>query len=532
MDNLINIKTLFNSIKNLLNLLSFPFVSAFSIVIFVIIYTKTSINCYLLSLFFIIPLLPVLVISLIKKRYRLIISTIFIGFIIFLFVLRITNIEDQYNLALKSINKSTGSIGYVNDFPIRKNGKLELQFKILGIKTLDVNDFILVKPFSIRIRINDSDLNISNLNISKGNTFIINQKIILPQEKVFNYQYRKNLFYRGIYGTINLKKQNLITTNLNLSPSYYNFLNKSFWKLRESLLSKLKNNLNDDSYGFILSIFFGIRSEMNVGVNDDFRISGMLHLLAISGLHIGFIGGFFLLFFRLFLSKSLSFFLSLIILTFYVLLILISPSSARAYIMYFIQASLFIIGFTSSSLAIISISAIILLFYNPFFLFNVGFQLSFLATIGIVIFSKDLNDILFILPLNKPKAVLSIFIAAFLSLFFVQWVLFERAYIFSILTSIIMIPLFEIIFIILFFAIIFIGLSNLFILSHLVDFIVSIYLKLVYYSAFIFPLDLPKINPILGYSLIPISFILLYLIISNISGIKNSFLKSKKPIHY
>ncbi len=507
--------------KNLLRLLSFPLLLALSIILFVIIFANTKINCFLLFLFFLIVFLSLFILFLILKKKQLAISSILISMVLFIFTFRLAYIENDYKFALENINSSTGAIGYVSEFPVRKNGKLDLNVKVIGVKNRDIKDFIFIKPFNIRVTLSDDII----INLHKGTAIIINQKVSLPREKVFDYQYRKNLYYNNIYGVVSLKQENLKISNLKLAPAYYNFFNKNIWKMRDKILLNLKTNLNKESYAFILSIFFGIKSEMDRTTYDDFSISGMLHLLAISGLHIGFIAGFFLSLFKTFLSKSISYIISLIILSLYMLLIIVSPSSERAYLMYFIQALFFIIGFTSSSLAVVSLSAIILLFINPFFVFNVGFQLSFLATVGIIMFSNDLDDLFFIVPINKPRKILSISMGTFLSLFVVQWILFQRAYLFSIFTSLIMIPLFEIIFIFLFFSIIVIGIFNLFIFAKIVDFIVFIYLKLVYYSALVLPISLPKIDPVFGYILIPISLILSYLAIFNIGKIKKLFFK-------
>ena len=136
----------------------------------------------------------------------------------------------------------------------------------------------------------------------------------------------------------------------------------------------------------------------------QFQKTGLYHLLAISGAHVGVISGFLFFFLRfLFRPRKLIYTILLVSLAFYGCLVEGQPSVFRAVIM----ASLFFIGkiiFARVNLLnTISLSALILLFLNPFSLNEAGFQLTFLATSGLILFYQPIYRFLPPLPLKLTE---------------------------------------------------------------------------------------------------------------------------------
>ncbi|HQB62074.1 MAG TPA: ComEC/Rec2 family competence protein, partial [Spirochaetota bacterium] len=275
-------------------------------------------------------------------------------------------------------------------------------------------------------------------------------------------------------------------------------------------LSVFKTSLSQDSFGFFSSIFFGSKTELDETVLQEFRDSGLIHLLAISGLHIGFIGAIFLKFFSIFLSKTKSYILSVTFLYLYVLLLPSQPSALRAALMYSITASFFVMGNRTLSVTILSFSAIILLFINPYCIYNLGFQFSYLATLGIILFNKDLGRFLpNILP-GKIKDSISVTFCAFAAVFFLQWAIFGRAPLFSLITSIVFVPLFELLFSSLFITTIVFLIFRIEFMVAIMDKMIILFLKAVSLAGKVSPVNLPDIPLYLGYIGIPIILFVFY----------------------
>jgi len=149
------------------------------------------------------------------------------------------------------------------------------------------------------------------------------------------------------------------------------------------------------------ALLLGEDGRLDQKIDLQFQKTGLYHLLAISGAHVGVVSGFLFFFFRfIFRSRKLIYTILLVSLVFYGCLVEGQPSVFRAVIM----ASLFFIGkiiFARVNLLnTISLSALILLYLNPFSLNEAGFQLTFLATSGLILFYQPIYRFLPPLPLK------------------------------------------------------------------------------------------------------------------------------------
>jgi competence protein ComEC len=163
--------------------------------------------------------------------------------------------------------------------------------------------------------------------------------------------------------------------------------------MRQKLQQKIENHFSSETSvltpqeAVLEALLLGERSRMDPFVTKSLQKSGIYHLFAISGAHIAIIS--FFLFSLLKLSRvpaRLSYLFVIVFLVFYAFLVEGRPSVMRATIM----AVAFLLGKliwrNVNLINTISISAFILLVFNPFSLFNVGFQLTFAATFSIILF--------------------------------------------------------------------------------------------------------------------------------------------------
>lgn len=163
------------------------------------------------------------------------------------------------------------------------------------------------------------------------------------------------------------------------------------YHLRSSLLSTYRlNGIEGEEFGFLAALTLGVKDYLNDELIEAYSDSGAMHVLAVSGLHVGIIYIMLnhLLFFlrRKPILRILQALLFLAAIWLFALLTGLSPSVNRASAM----ITFVIIGKASgkkpSTYNSVAASAFILLLIDPQSLFNVGFQLSFLAVVAIIFF--------------------------------------------------------------------------------------------------------------------------------------------------
>lgn len=136
----------------------------------------------------------------------------------------------------------------------------------------------------------------------------------------------------------------------------------------------------------IKAILLGDKSDLDVDIKQAFINTGAMHMLAVSGLHIGVIVMLLGLMFKylfLFRGKILAFILMILLLWFYAFLTGFSASVVRAVVMFTILIVAQLLRRGYQPITSLSIAAFVILLIDPLALFDIGLQLSFLAMVGI-----------------------------------------------------------------------------------------------------------------------------------------------------
>ena len=162
-------------------------------------------------------------------------------------------------------------------------------------------------------------------------------------------------------------------------------------RLSTTLRSSLYNNLPQSVGGLAMSVFFGDRSGLSPAQQDNVRLSGLAHVTSVSGMHVAFLMGFLLL---LFGNKKWAFFPALIVLFIFVALAGFPASAMRAAIMQTLVLFAAWRGRQNDTLTGLAVALAILTAQNPFAVADVGLQLSFTATLGIVLFANRWQNVL------------------------------------------------------------------------------------------------------------------------------------------
>lgn len=169
-------------------------------------------------------------------------------------------------------------------------------------------------------------------------------------------------------------------------------------KIREHINFKLKKySFKPDELAIINAILLGQRQNISEDVYTNYRNAGAIHILAISGLHIGII----LIMLSSFFKPLERFRYGIYIKTVLIILILwsfaiiagLSASVTRAVSMFSIVAIGMHLKRPTNIYNTLAISIFVLLLFKPLFLFDVGFQLSYLAVFGIVSLNPTLDKL-------------------------------------------------------------------------------------------------------------------------------------------
>lgn len=150
----------------------------------------------------------------------------------------------------------------------------------------------------------------------------------------------------------------------------------------------IDKNLSLPQSGLLEAMLLGYRREISPAITDQFSKAGVSHIIAISGLHITIMAGLlFYLLMALGVPRQKSFWPALVILFLYVVMIGFRASAVRALIMGAVLFYALKIGRLKKSINVLVLAAVVLLLINPkLLIFDVGFQLSFLAVLGILYF--------------------------------------------------------------------------------------------------------------------------------------------------
>lgn len=200
------------------------------------------------------------------------------------------------------------------------------------------------------------------------------------------FSFKRYLSYHLIHQQAYLRSNNWKIIHQNNDISIFAYASN----IRKMLISKLEEmGVKDKQLNVASALILGYKNEIDAQLKSAYSSAGAMHVLAVSGLHVGII--------FLILNQAFQFFnklkygnyikgiLIIILLWAYALLTGLSPSVMRAATMF----SFIVAAKTTKSNAnffnTLAASALFLLIINPFLLMEVGFQLSYLAVIGIVV---------------------------------------------------------------------------------------------------------------------------------------------------
>jgi len=235
--------------------------------------------------------------------------------------------------------------------------------------------------------------------LSYGSQIIFN-KPLQPIKNSGNpgaFDYRRYCAFQDIYHQAFLKSGEFVVLTQKKEKSIKKFL----FDAQEKTVSIFHNYISGDKEkGLAEALLIGYKDDLDKNLVQSYTNTGVVHIIAISGMQLALIYGFLLVIFKPFQKIRLIRFLKplTIILTLWLFSLMSGASASvlRAAVM----LTCVVIGESfSKKISIfntLAASAFILLSYNPFWLWDVGFQLSYSAVLSIVIFMKPIYSLFYI----------------------------------------------------------------------------------------------------------------------------------------
>lgn len=327
-----------------------------------------------------------------KKEYLII-------FLICLFIsfFKILYLENQFSNMYRNVPEAIQVVGTIVSEPIQKK-----YTTLYTIKIDKINGDKKYKNTNLKLYVKNGK---KLKRYEFGDKILLKADFELPEARrnTGGFDYKEKLKIKGIYGIIEAETSNIKVVkkeNVNICIKTINFISNK-------IKNKIDTIIPENEASVLNAILIGNKDDLEETTKEDFKKSNLSHMLAISGAHVSYV----IMIIGFVISKSKigkksGKILTIIFLIFFMFLTGNSPSVLRACIMsiYVIIASLLHKRVTTTSS--INISLLLIILINPYYILDVGLQLSFGGTIGIVLIYKSLEK--HITKIKKNKIIIKI----------------------------------------------------------------------------------------------------------------------------
>lgn len=284
-----------------------------------------------------------------KLKIILLFSTFIVAFIYVYY--KNNNIVSLYNENVTSIEGIVTDINYFDD---------KISFTVKGKENLLVNDYNLI-----------SDIDLGDYILAEG---IMKKPKTNTNFNLFNY--KNYLLSKNIHYTFTLDKIK-VTSNSNL-----------FYKFKNLILKRLDSINNSYLYTLILA-----DNRIDDIVYQTYQINGISHLFAVSGSHITLISLVLLFILNKFIKRrKISYVIVSIFILFYMFLTGFSASVVRSCLLFVFITIFKLFNIKIKTVYILYLILVILLIYNPYYIYDIGFIYSFTISFSLMLLSKKISN--------------------------------------------------------------------------------------------------------------------------------------------
>lgn len=283
--------------------------------------------------------------------------------LLFVFIVRLyfsfPDCNDKKNICYYNRYKEVDVIGIVDS---------EIDNNNFNLKTVSIND----NKVSGVININYYGK--SDINFSDKIQFVCFVKDIRGS-------YKKYLENKNIYLSCNMKDFDVVVSSLDIHYKIFNFV----YNIKNNIIYRI-NNVFDKKYsGFLISFLLGDKRFISKRIENLMVNSGLSHITSISGFNISLIISFvYFLFIGIGINRKYIFYIILPMLFLFSIMTGLTPSVIRACVMSVFILFIQQIGRPYNSFSILFYVGYFMLMFNPKYIFDVSFLLSFISTSSII----------------------------------------------------------------------------------------------------------------------------------------------------
>ncbi|MCX7774381.1 MAG: DNA internalization-related competence protein ComEC/Rec2 [Clostridia bacterium] len=289
--------------------------------------------------------------------------------------------------------KNVTVTGWISDEPQLKDGKIKLCLSVYS-----VDQEVLNHKESLSVTLYSEE---AASELHYGSYIGLNGEIRIPEGKrnVGGFNNQKYLASKGISGTLAIPLREVTI----FQGERTSWLKKTGYGIRNKILEALYRCLPSKEASVVAGMLIGYTDQMPQDMEESFRRAGLSHILAVSGANIAFLLVPLLWFFkRIGFNRQWSSAISLPMMLFFVFATGMEASVVRAAIMAGVTLIGMIFWRKTDVYCSLAATAILLLSLNTYMLFDLGFILSFLATLSLVMLNKPIFTRL---PIKIPKRI-------------------------------------------------------------------------------------------------------------------------------
>jgi competence protein ComEC len=221
--------------------------------------------------------------------------------------------------------------------------------------------------------------------LSYGDELRIEGRLETPPE-FEDFSYRAYLARQSIHSMMEYGKVTL------LSQGHGDPFHRAVYSLRGHLQATIARLFPEPSASLLTGILLGIETGIPDSLMEDFNNTSTTHIIAISGFNIAIVAGTIALLTKRFVGIYRSALISIVAISLYTLLVGADAAVVRAAIMGSLSLLALLAGRQTYALVSLALAAFFMTLWNPFLLWDVGFELSFAATLGMILLVRPMKE--------------------------------------------------------------------------------------------------------------------------------------------
>ena len=249
----------------------------------------------------------------------------------------------------------------------------------INVEAVDTGDGDLPASGLIQVRVSPNE------EYQYGERIRLRGTLKTPPENE-EFSYRDYLARRGIHSY-------MTSADVTRLPGRGgNLFYTGVYSLKSKLLENTYRLYQDPEASLFAGILFGVDTGLPKKLQDAFKNTGTAHIIAISGFNIAIIAGLFFSIFRNFTNERIGAVLAVIGIFLYAFLVGGDPAVLRAAFMGSVSLFARQVGRRNAGMNTLAFVALVMALFNPLVLWDVGFQLSFFATLGLILYAEPFSN--------------------------------------------------------------------------------------------------------------------------------------------